>query len=80
MSTLPERLKRALSEDRVDERYPQLHAALVDVATTAESVDSMVQLIKRSNGKNGNLLFDLDDAHKSLAEALERLAKEVGEG
>lgn len=41
----------------------------------AESVDSMVTLIRKSNGKNSNLLFDLDDAHKQLSQALAREAE-----
>lgn len=38
--------------------------------TASDEVDSMVTLIKKSNGKNTNLLFDLDDAHKNLSKAL----------
>lgn len=38
--------------------------------SSANEVDSIATLIKKSNGKNTNLLFDLDDAHKRLSQAL----------
>lgn len=51
--------------------------ALLRVAEAADNVDSMVTLIKKSNGKNSNLLFDLDDAHKRLSKALRGLEKVI---
>jgi GTP1/Obg family GTP-binding protein len=54
-------------------RLKSIHGALIRVVEAADSVDSCEQLIKKSSGKNTNMLFDLRDTHEALHKTLTEL-------